>query len=133
MFNELILEIHEGKIKLVVSNNFWCEVYWVTDKSYIALGADTIDRVVGKLLTAFNETERKYFEYKEMKLFTIINLMGPLATIAGKEADDYGIKLIFLDYKGNVTQLGVLSFEDKKVWIRKLTEYSLNNNVKLSV
>ena len=137
MLNELMLETYEGKIKLVVCDNGWCKMHWISNKEDLLLGADSVEIIISKLLTFLSEkleTERKYFVYKEMKLFTILNLMGPLATIAGMEVDNYGIKLIFLDYKGDVTQLGVLSIEDKKVWIKKLTEYALNNNnINLSV
>jgi len=51
--DELELEVHGKKIKLLIHNRTWCEVYLLANDEIIALGGEDLDRIIPKLLIAF--------------------------------------------------------------------------------
>ncbi len=130
--DELELEAQGRKIKLTIHNRTWCEVYLLANGEFIPLGGERLDKIISKLLISFlPEKDRKYFDYQDMELFTVFNLMGPHAVVAGKKRDNFGIELIFLSNEGDVIPMVTLSIEDIKGWISKLikfmTSYIHNN------
>ncbi len=58
-----------------------------------------------------------------MELFTVFNLMGSHAVVAGKERDNDGIELIFLSNEGNVIPMVTLSTGDIKEWVNQLIKF----------
>lgn len=121
---ELELEAHGRKMKLIIHDRTWCEVHLLANGETITLGGDCLDKIISKLLISFiPEKERKHFTYQDMELFTVFNLMGPHAVVAGKERDNYGIELIFLSNEGNVIPMVTLSTGDIKEWINKLIKF----------
>lgn len=122
--DELELEAHGGKVKLINHNRSWCELYLLANGQDIFLGGNSLDTIISKLLIAFiPEKDRKHFTYQDMEMFTVFNLMGPHAVVAGKERDNFGIELIFISTKGNVIPMVTLSIEDIKEWISKLIKF----------
>ena len=122
--DELELEAHGGKVKLINHNRSWCELYLLANGQDIFLGGNSLDTIISKLLISFiPEKDRKHFTYQDMELFHVFNLMGPLAVVAGKERDNFGIELIFISTEGNVIPMVTLSIEDIKEWISKLIEF----------
>ncbi len=90
-------------------------MYLLANDEIIALGGEDLDRIVPKLLIAFIPgKDRKHFTYQDMELFTVFNLMGPHAVVAGREKDNCGIELVFLNNEGNVIPMVSLSIEDIK-------------------
>ena len=125
--DELELEAHGKKVKLIMHNGTWCELYLLADGQVIDLGGDCLDKIISKLLISFiPEKDRKYFTYQDMELFTVFTLMGPHAVVAGKETDDFGIELIFLSNEGDVIPMVTLSIENMKEWISKLIRFMTN-------
>ena len=125
--DELELEAHGGKVKLIIHDGTWCELYLLANGQDIFLGESSLDRIIPKLLIAFiPEKDRKHFTYQDMEMFHVFNLMGPLAVVAGKERDNFGIELIFISTKGNVIPMVTLSIEDIKEWISKLIKFMTN-------
>ncbi len=129
---ELELEAHGRKMKLIIHDRTWCEVVLLANSETIMLGGDCLDKIISKLLISFIPKKgRKHFIYQDMELFTVFTLMGPHAVVAGKERDNYGIELIFLSNEGNVIPMVTLSIGDIKEWINKLikfmTGYMYNN------
>ena len=125
--DELELEAHGGKVKLIIHDGTWCELYLLANGQDIFLGESSLDRIIPKLLISFiPEKDRKHFTYQDMELFTVFNLMGPHAVVAGKERDNFGIELIFISTKGNVIPMVTLSIEDIKEWISKLIKFMTN-------
>lgn len=130
--DELELEARGEKIKLTIHECSWCEVYLLVNGEFMPMGGERLDKIISNLLISFMiQGDRKYFTYRDMKLFTVFNLMGPHAMVAGKESDNYGIELLFLSNEGNVVPMVTLSVEDIKEWIIKLvrfmTSYVHNN------
>lgn len=126
--DELELEAHGGKVKLINHNRTWCELYLLANGQDIFLGENSLDTIISKLLIAFiPEKDRKHFTYQDMEMFTVFNLMGPHAVVAGKERDNFGIELIFLSTEGNVIPMVTLSVEDIKEWISKLIKFMTND------
>lgn len=122
--DELELEAHGRKVKLIIQDVTWCELYLLADNQVIYLGGERLNVIISQLLISFiPEKDRKYFTYQDMELFTVFNLMGPHAVVAGRERDNFGIELIFLSTEGNVIPMVTLSIEDKKEWISKLIKF----------
>lgn len=127
MHDELELEAHGGKVKLIIHDGTWCELYLLANGQDIFLGENSLDTIISKLLIAFiPEKDRKHFTYQDMEMFTVFNLMGPHAVVAGKERDNFGIDLIFISTKGSVIPMVTLSIEEIKEWISKLIKYMTN-------
>ena len=125
--DELELEAHGGKVKLIIHDGTWCELYLLANGQDIFLGESSLDRIIPKLLIAFiPEKDRKHFTYQDMEMFHVFNLMGPHAVVAGKERDNFGIELIFISTEGNVIPMVTLSIEDMKEWISKLINFMTN-------
>ena len=125
--DELLLEAHGGKVKLIIHDGTWCELYLLANGQDIYLGGNSLDTIIPKLLISFiPEKDRKHYIYQDMELFTVFCLMGPHAVVAGRERDNFGIELIFIGTKGNVIPLVTLSIEDIKEWINKLIKYMTN-------
>ncbi len=121
---ELELESYGRIIKIIIHDATWCEVHLLVNGKDITLGENCLDKIISKLLISFiHERDRSYFTYQDMELFSVFNLMGPHAVVAGKEIDDYGIELIFLSNEGKVIPLVYLSKEDMKKWITKLIKF----------
>lgn len=126
--DELELEAHGRKVKLIKHDTTWCELYLLANGQVINLGGNSLDTISSKLLISFiPEKDRKHFTYQDMELFTVFNLMGPHAVVAGKERDNFGIELIFLSNEGNVIPMVTLSIEDIKEWISKLIKFIIND------
>lgn len=124
---EVELGAQGGKIKLLIHDSAWCEIHLLANDSVINLGGENLERIISRLMISFiPEKDRKYFIYQDMKLFTVFNLMGPHAVVAGRERDDFGIELIFLSNEGNVIPMVVLSTEDIKEWIAILTKFMIS-------
>lgn len=122
--DELELEAQGRKIKLTIHDRTWCEMYLIANGEAIALGANCLDKIISELLISFiPEKDRKYFTYQDIELFTVFNLMGPHAVVAGKERDSFGIELIFLSNEGNIIPMVTLSKGDIKEWINKLVKF----------
>ena len=125
--DELELEAHGRKVKLVIHDGTWCEFHLLVNGQVIDLGGERLDKIISKLLISFiPEKDRKHFTYQDMELFTVFNLMGPHAVVAGKERDNFGIEFIFLSNEGNVIPMVTLSIEDIKEWISKLIKFMTN-------
>jgi len=125
--DELELEAHGRKMKLIIHDRTWCVVYLLANGKTITLGGECLDKIISKLLVSFiPEKDRKHFTYQDMELFTVFNLMGPHAVVAGKERDNYGIELIFLSNEGNVIPMVTLSTDDIKEWINKLIKFMIS-------
>ena len=119
--DELELEAHGRKVTLIIHDGTWCELYLMANDQVIELGGNCLDKIISKLLISFiPEKDRKHFIYQDMELFTVFNLMGPHAVVAGKERENFGMELIFLSNEGNVIPMVTLSIEDIKEWISKL-------------
>ena len=122
--DEIELGARGKRIKLIVHEGEWCEVYWGDDTQMIRLGADKLLIIISKLLIAFNSIEnRDYFLNSEM--FGVMALMDPLTTIAGRDLDNSELELICIEYGGNVLPLVVLSDDDKIRWIKQLKDSML--------
>ena len=121
--DELVLESHGKMIKMLIHDKLWCEVYLIRDDGDVALGGERLDKInSGLLIASVSPKERKYFIYQNMELFTVFNLMGPHAVVAGREKDNCEIELIFLSNEGNVMPMLTLSNDDIKEWINKITK-----------
>lgn len=122
--DEIELGARGKRIKLIVHEGEWCEVYWGDDTQMIRLGADKLLIIISKLLIAFNSSEnRDYFLNSEM--FGVMALMDPLTTIAGRDLDNSELELICIEDGGNVLPLVVLSDDDKIRWIKQLKDSML--------
>lgn len=122
--DEIELGARGKRIKLIVHEGEWCEVYWGDDTQMIRLGADKLLIIISKLLIAFNSIEnRDYFLNSEM--FGVMALMDPLTTIAGRDLDNSELELICIEDGGNVLPLVVLSDDDKIRWIKQLKDSML--------
>lgn len=122
--DELVLEACEKKIKMIIHNRAWCQMYLLENDNAIILGENSLEIIISKLLNSFvPEKKRKYFIYNNEKLFTVVNLMGSHAVIAAKESEDFGIELIFLSNEGNMIPMVTLYREDIKEWINKLIKF----------
>lgn len=125
--DEIVLESHGKMIKMIIHDKIWCEVYLIRGDESVALGGERLDKIISDLLIAIvSEKERRHFIYQNMELFTVFNLMGPHAVVAGREKDNCGIELIFLSGEGNVMPMLTLLNEDIKKWIDKLTKIMTN-------
>lgn len=125
--DELVLESHGKMIKMLIHDKIWCEVYLIRDDGGVVLGGERLDKIISDLLIAIvSKKERRYFIYQNMELFTVFNLMGPHAVVAGREKDNCGIELIFLSSEGNVMPMLTLSNDDMKEWINKMTKIMTN-------
>lgn len=123
--DEIILGFENSKIKMLIHDNLWCEMYLVKNKEVIALGGERLKKIISGLSNVLNpKIDRKYFDYQNMKLFTIFNLMGPHAVITGRKCNDSKIELIFLDVNGGVMPMVHLSLEDITEWVNKLEKYN---------
>lgn len=122
--DELELEAQGKKIKITIHDSSWCEVYLLVNGEFIPMGGESLEKIISNLLISFiTQGDRKYFTYQDMELFTVFNLMGPHAVVAGKESDNYGIELLFLSNEGNVIPMVTLSVEDIKEWTIKLVRF----------
>lgn len=122
--DELELESQGKIIKLTIYDNLWCEMHLLVNGEIISMGGERFDKIISNLLISFiTQGDRKYFIYQNMELFTVFNLMGPHAAVAGKESNNYGIELVFLSNEGNVIPMVTLSVEDIKEWIIKLVRF----------
>ena len=87
--DEVELKANDNTIKFVIEKRKWCRIYFVKHNTIIKLGADALDIIIPKLVHAINtDAERKYFLYKEMKIFTILCLMEPHTVIVGRNTHD---------------------------------------------
>lgn len=122
--DEIVLRFKNKKIKMLIHDNLWCEMYLVKKEEVIALGGEMLEKIISGLLNILNsKIDRKYFDYQDMQLFTIFNLMGPHAVIAGRKCNNNKIELIFLDVNGGVMPMVHLSLEDITEWVNKLEKY----------
>ncbi len=72
---ELELEAHGRKMKLIIHDRTWCEVVLLANSETIMLGGDCLDKIISKLLISFiPEKGRKHFIYQDMELFTVFTL-----------------------------------------------------------
>ncbi len=125
--DEIELCARGKRIKLIVHEGKWCEVYWGDDNPMVRLGADKMSIIISKLLIAFASIEnRDYFLNSEM--FGVMALMDPLTTIAGRDLNNSELELLCIEDGGNVVPLITLSNEDKKSWIIQLTEFMIKYN-----
>ena len=119
--DEIELMVDNKKIKLVIEERKWCRVYYINNELTIKLGADNYEIVISKLLLAFAPNDnRKYVLYKGMELFTVLCLMEPHTTIAGRELNGSGIELFCIEDGGNIIPLIALSENDIKSWKEQL-------------
>ena len=65
---------------------------------------------------------RKFFSYSGMEMFTILNVMGSHAVIAGRGVDDV-LELIFLNTKGEVIPLMCVTDKIKVDWITEIVSF----------
>ncbi|MDE7251741.1 MAG: hypothetical protein K2O32_02185 [Acetatifactor sp.] len=101
----------------------WCQVYLVKDGVRTSLGAETIDRILPRLVISFMDIEdRKFFNYRGLELYPITNLQ-PLSTLAGRIDESGELELVFLDTPGNIIPLMKLTTDDKVKWITQIFEY----------
>ena len=114
---EIELMADNKKIKLIIEERKWCRVYYINDELSLKLGADNYEIVISKLLYAFAfNNNRKYVLYKGMEIFTILCLMEPHTTIAGRELNGSGIELFCIEDGGNIIPLITLLENDIKSW-----------------
>lgn len=121
--DEIELLVGDKKIKIVVKQNGWSDIYFIKDNTNVKLGANGISKIISKLVTAFDTSlDRKYVHYKGIKIFTIFCLMEPHATIAGRSVNDSELELLCIEDNGNVLPLVTLSEGDMKRWLYQLND-----------
>lgn len=124
---ELELVVNRKGLKLVIENKSWCRVYLIDNEIVVMLGANSLEKIVSKLLIAFvNMENKKYFTYQGIKMFTVLNMMEPHSVIAGKLRNDLGLELVVLDKEGNIVPIVSLLMENIVEWIEKLTIFMIN-------
>ena len=122
--DEIELIAKDKRIKLIVHEETWCEMYCGDDNLMVRLGADKLSIVISKLLIAFTSMEnREYFQNSD--IFGVMALMDPLKTIAGRDLNNSELELLCIEDGGKIIPLIVLSKEDKKRWIMQLTEFMI--------
>ncbi len=112
------LDSHGKILDLVIHKRSWCEIYLQTEDGKMALGGNSLELVITKLLYSFMfEKDRSYFSYQNMELFTVVNLMGPHAVVAAREKGNNEIEFMFLSNNGEIIPMLTLSEEKMKEWI----------------
>lgn len=117
----------EGKIlKLIykiTDTLVWCEVYFVKDGVETRVGAETIERILSRLVISFMETEdRLYFNYGGFEMYQIAILQSH-SVLAGRVDESGELELVFLDTPGNIIPLMKLTTDDKVKWITQIFGY----------
>lgn len=122
------IELFAGdkKIKIVVKKNGWSNIYFISDNKNIKLGANGVSKIVSKLLIALDsEGEKKYIQYKGLRIFTVFCLMEPHATIAGRGINNSELELLCIKDNGDIIPLVSLSINDIERWTIQLTDFIL--------
>lgn len=127
--NELELVVDRKGLKLVIQNRNWCRVYLIKNDTMILLGANSLEKILSKLLIAFIPMKNiKSFIYLGVQMTTVLNLMEPHSVIAKKKSEDSELELVALNQEGSVLSLVKLSQNNITDWIEKLTIFMINYN-----
>ncbi|MBE5995693.1 MAG: hypothetical protein E7247_25265 [Paenibacillaceae bacterium] len=122
----LVLENNNEKLKLIACNTTWYQVVYETNKKTMVIGANSIDRILKKLLLhLFRAEEVETFNYKGIDYFSILNLMSPHSVIAGRYNKDEELEIHLLDDSGNTFHLFTLDKDTRLEWIKLLVEFTI--------
>ena len=120
------LKADEKMLKLTITDNEWCQVYLVEDKEEIRLGANGFCRILSKFVITFMPSQKKYFQYGGIEMFTIMNLMDSHSVVAGRKKSETELELIFIDTNGNIRPMMTVTTEVEVDWIKQLCKYLTN-------
>ncbi len=120
--DKIILESNNKYICIEIIRKNYCIVYFRDTDKNIRLGEESLDRVVAALIKAFIPFERNYFTYMEKSFFTILNLMGPLAVIAGDIKDKY-VSLYFIPNRQPYIHIMDVSYDDAIEWVNIIAKF----------
>lgn len=124
---ELELKCGQTSVRLEIAcdvlPNGWCTIYYYDGDSELRLGANDAKTVFTKLLTGLSRiSDRAFFIYQDVELFTVMNVMDSHSTIAGREADDR-LELFHISTDGEITKLACLTDEIKRQWITDVISF----------
>lgn len=119
--DKIELKVDNKMLRLIISENNWCQIYFVEDDKNIKLGANSLNIIISKLLISFLPFQNNnFFWYSGLEMFTIMNLMDSHSVIAGHIKSENELELIFLDTAGKVVPLMSLTTEIEKNWITQI-------------